>query len=100
MGRCRIHGTRFTVCEFPGLAYAGTEPSTVDLLAHVAEAGEGRLMRRVRELKIRYAQVSRDLVVMGTLGHRGVPHAGVGSVAGKVVLPSKAQVLTVHAPAS
>jgi nucleotide-binding universal stress UspA family protein len=41
-----------------------------------------------------------DLVVMGTHGRRGIPHAVLGSVAEKVVRQSKAPVLTVHAAVS
>jgi nucleotide-binding universal stress UspA family protein len=119
----RVHGSRLTllhVCEVPAYAYAGTELSPIDLLAPLAEAGEERLKQRVREVKVRYPEVAGvfkigspseetlatvvdapcDLVVMGTHGRRGIPHAMLGSVAEKVVRLSKVPVLTVHAAAS
>ena len=119
----RVHGARIRllhVCEVPAYAYPGIEFSPVDLLAPLAEAGEERLMQLVQEVKVRYPDATGvfkigspseeilaavvetpcDLVVMGTHGRRGIPHAVLGSVAEKVVRQSKAPVLTVHAAVS
>jgi nucleotide-binding universal stress UspA family protein len=119
----RVHGSRLTllhVCEVPVYAYTGVELSPVDLLSPLAEAGDARLATRVRELKVRYPEIAGvfkigspseeilaavvdmpcDLVVMGTHGRRGIPHAVLGSVAEKVVRLSKVPVLTVHAAPS
>jgi nucleotide-binding universal stress UspA family protein len=119
----KVHGARIRllhVCEVPAYAYPGIEFSPVDLLAPLAEAGEERLMQLVQEVKARYPDATGvfkigspseeilaavvdmpcDLVVMGTHGRRGIPHAVLGSVAEKVVRQSKAPVLTVHAAVS
>jgi nucleotide-binding universal stress UspA family protein len=119
----RVHGARIRllhVCEVPAYAYPGIEFSPVDLLAPLAEAGEERLMQLVKEVKVRYPDATGvfkigspseeilaavvdmpcDLVVMGTHGRRGIPHAVLGSVAEKVVRQSRVPVLTVHAAGS
>lgn len=119
----RVHRSRLTVlhvCEVPPYAYTGIDVSPVDLLAPIVDAGQQRFAQRFVEVKARYpdamavfkigspsveilsavVDTSCDLVVMGTHGRRGIPHAILGSVAEKVVRLSKVPVLTLHAATS
>ncbi|MHB8875816.1 MAG: universal stress protein [Myxococcaceae bacterium] len=104
------------VFQAPAQAYAGMEVGAEDYLPRlrrvvqgalddVLEAAQSRLPRaktvlvegRPWERILSIAQdLGVDLVVMGTHGRKGLPHAVMGSVAEKVVRYSPVPVLTVR----
>ena len=104
------------VAEIPPLAYAGLSFSTADIVGSIEEAAGVTLEEAMKSVRARVpgaesslrrgpaweaildvaADERADLVVVGTHGRRGIPHALLGSVAEKVVRLARVPVLTVR----
>lgn len=110
--------TLLNVFEISLFLYSGGTAILIDTRDALERAAREATDSRRMELKKRYANVDAivrcghpwqeivdaigdqkiDLVVMGTHGRRGLPHALIGSVAERVVRMSPVPVLTVRGP--
>ena len=104
------------VPEVPVMAYAGLGFSTADVVGAIEEAAGVALEEAMKAVRARVpaaksalrrgpawqaildvaAEEKADLVVLGTHGRHGIPHALLGSVAEKVVRMSPVPVTTVR----
>jgi len=111
--------TLLHVCEIPALALAGVGFTGADVVGGIIDAAEHEFEERLMTVRARVPRAigvlrqgapweeildvaqkgSVDLIVLGTHGRRGLPHAILGSVAERVVRLAKVPVLTVHGDA-
>jgi nucleotide-binding universal stress UspA family protein len=77
-------------------AQASLDAAVADVKRRVDARGILRRGRAWEEILATAKEIDADLIVMGTHGRRGLPHAVLGSVAEKVVRLSDAPVLTVR----
>jgi nucleotide-binding universal stress UspA family protein len=112
--------TLMHVCEVPPFVLAGVEFTGADIVGGVIDAAEHAFEEQLVAVRRRAPKaigvlrqgaaweeildVARsshvDLIVVGTHGRRGLPHALIGSVAEKIVRMARVPVLTVRGDAT
>jgi nucleotide-binding universal stress UspA family protein len=112
--------TLIHICEIPPFVLAGVAFTSADVVGGIIDAAEHEFEQRLVAVRRRVPRaigvlrqgaaweeilgVARasnvDLIVLGTHGRRGLPHALLGSVAEKVVRMAKIPVLTVRGDAA